>query len=912
METLSTPARRIQQRLILEELTRQRASGDHERYIETFRRATVDANPHQIEAVVFALNRLPHGGALMCDEVGLGKTIEAGLIISELRARKAEKILIVVPVALARQWQVELEDLFSVPSTILEKSNFEEHGNRPGVFIVGRELAGSQARAPILRERGPWDLIIVDEAHEMLGGLYKRFRLKTGLYQENLKIGGAKRAGWLKVLLQGFPTLLLTATPLQNNLFELWSLVHFLDRDSTILGPFHEFATLYVSRNGRELKPERLEAIKARLSEVVCRSLRRQVSPFLKVPFVKRTCETLDFSPRGYQTELYQAVSKWLARPDMVIYRYSARALTTLQVRRRMGSSPRALLHNINSMCERALELINDPEKRGKRPLGGLQKDLAELQSLRALAQKADREPDPKLHLLLRVLKKVQDRADATGGSDKLVVFTESKRTLQSIVAYLEKQGLAHQVTSFSGGNEGDRADEALHRWMEEVGSTLSPEAMPGPEACRRAALVHEFKTRTRILVATEAGAKGLNLQFCSCMVNYDLPWNPQRVEQRIGRIHRYGQTQDVLIFNFVNLGNAAESRVYALLKDKLHLFEGLFGASDEILGLMGALDLERRVDELLRTRPDDTSIAFDELELDLDALDVRFASVRKAANDMLGTLRPDTQARLKGLGESFASSLSRYDESLLHLLRLEDPALEVQEPLAGNVVIRTGDRTFRLGAGEVGEPLHLSHPYLAALAAQVDAETSNRLFLFQGPAAGLWEAYLVRFTGMESVEHLVLVGEGDLESALSQARPVGDEPLEALPPDHDRLRAHLADLKATVESRQQSQANRRLRLIEGREADLRKFWKHEESELLKAVEKQRSAQRNARDAKAMQAAQGELKTLKTRLTQHQNQQLLRLAELREGLEAERDSLHQARYLQTEVKRLFAVRVDPL
>ena len=122
-------ARRFLQRLILEELTRQRPSDDYERYLETFRRATVDANPHQIEAVIFALDRLQHGGALMCDEVGLGKTIEAGLVISELRARGAERVLIVVPVALARQWQVELEDLFSVrPADDLTKPTADSSG----------------------------------------------------------------------------------------------------------------------------------------------------------------------------------------------------------------------------------------------------------------------------------------------------------------------------------------------------------------------------------------------------------------------------------------------------------------------------------------------------------------------------------------------------------------------------------------------------------------------------------------------------------------------------------------------------------------------------------------------------------------------------------------------------------------
>jgi adenine-specific DNA-methyltransferase len=449
-DELGLAARRIQQRLIVEELTRRRASDDYERYLETFRRATVDANPHQIEAVVFALNRLSHGGALLCDEVGLGKTIEAGLVLSELRARGAERILVIVPLSLGRQWQVELEDLFSIPSVILEKSNFEDHDEKTGVFIVGREFASTESRATLLRERGPWDLIIVDEAHELLGGLYKRFRRSTGAYNHDLSRGHGRRAGWLKVLIEGTPTLLLTATPLQNNLFELWSLVHFLDQTHTILGPFDEFAALYVNRNGRETKPERLEPLKSRLSEVVCRSLRHQVSPFLKVPFVKRTCETMDFSPPGQQSELYTAVTRWLARPDMVIYRFSARALTTLQVRRRMGSSPRALLHNINTMFERASELMADPEKRGNRPLHLIQRDMTELQNLQRLAERANQQPDPKLRLLLRVLDNVSARAQASGASDKLVVFTESKQTLKAIVTFLAQQGMTDQVPTFS------------------------------------------------------------------------------------------------------------------------------------------------------------------------------------------------------------------------------------------------------------------------------------------------------------------------------------------------------------------------------------------------------------------------------------------------------------------------------
>jgi superfamily II DNA or RNA helicase len=902
-------ARKVRQRLILEELTRQRPSDDYERYLETFRRATVDANPHQIEAVVFALNRLQHGGALLCDEVGLGKTIEAGLVLSELRARGAERLLIIVPVALARQWQVELEDLFSISSTILEKSTLGEFGGQPGVYIIGREFAGSEARASFLRENGPWDLVIVDEAHEMLGGLHQRFAKRTGKYQGNLKVGSAKRAAWLKHLIEGYPILLLTATPLQNNLYELWSLVHFVDQDCTILGPIQEFTTLYVESKGRAVKEERLEAMRARLSEVVCRSLRREVSPFLKVPFVRRTCETLDFSPPGRQSELYEAVTAWLAWPDMAVYQYQSRALTTLQVRRRMGSSPRALHSILQTMSRRAEELIADPEKRGKRSLGQLQRDLKELRELSDMAAEATRQRDPKLDLLVRVLANVEERARVSGCSDKLVVFTESVKTLETIVAHLEKTGYAGQVTAFSGQNSGPRLEEAIARWEAEVGSKLSAQSRPGPEARERAALVYEFRTRSRVLVATEAGAKGLNLQFCSCMVNYDLPWNPQRVEQRIGRVHRYGQTHDVVIFNFINLANLAEKRVYRLLRDKLHLFDGLFGASDEILGMVAtALHLESRVDELLRTRPD-VGRAFDELEHDIDELQARCARAQATARGLLEDLRPDVQARLKGIGETFASSLSRFDEHILQLLKLEDPAMTVAESEDGAVQVRTAGREYWLGAAMQGrgESLHLEHPDFRSLAAAITERTELSHLYFSGPVAGHWRAYLARFTGIEPEEHLLLWGPGDLQAALEQACFIREEPWDENDP---QLAEQLDERRVTIEGRQGARAQRRLRLLEGREADLRRFWQAEEDDLVRRIERSRAAQRMAKSAAESARAQAQTRKLRGQLTSLQNQRRARIADFQVRIAEERERLHEARFLKTEVRPLLAVTIS--
>jgi superfamily II DNA or RNA helicase len=176
---------RIRQRLLIEELTRKRRSTDAERFVEVFRRSTVDPNPHQIEAAMFALQRLQDGGALLCDEVGLGKTIEAGLVITQLRAKGKNQILIIVPLSLARQWQVELQDLFSTNSTIIGKEMVEQQTVR-GVCIVGREAASTARTRQWLESIGPWDLIVVDEAHEMFANIYTRFSKHAGDYQKTL------------------------------------------------------------------------------------------------------------------------------------------------------------------------------------------------------------------------------------------------------------------------------------------------------------------------------------------------------------------------------------------------------------------------------------------------------------------------------------------------------------------------------------------------------------------------------------------------------------------------------------------------------------------------------------------------------------------------------------------------------
>ena len=188
--------------------------------------------------MAFALSRLSEGGALLCDEVGLGKTIEAALLLTQLKAEGKTNVLIIVPLPLARQWQVELKDLFSLRSIVIGSENIGLH-SEPGIYITGREFAGSPRWSAELAKRN-WDLVVIDEAHELLGGLYRRFSSRDGSYQTNSKKGKARRAGLIKQLVGNCPVILLTATPLQNNLFEIWSLVHIVDRASISLGDLHQ------------------------------------------------------------------------------------------------------------------------------------------------------------------------------------------------------------------------------------------------------------------------------------------------------------------------------------------------------------------------------------------------------------------------------------------------------------------------------------------------------------------------------------------------------------------------------------------------------------------------------------------------------------------------------------------------
>ena len=615
--TLSTP---FQRRLLVEEFTRLRRADDIRRYAASQRRGRVDANPHQVDAVAFALERIPEGGCILADEVGLGKTIEAGLIIAQLMAEGLRRVLLIVPKALMGQWQTELYQLFGFTVKIGEMNPEAFTGD--GIFVVNREFAGGVRGAPLLSSADPFELAIIDEAHELFSGIYKRFD-RAGEYQDDAKM--AQTAHRVRNLLKErqTPVLLLTATPMQNNLEELWGLVHYVERTDYLLGNLPTYRQMFSvpSREEDGLPQELAFDLRNRLKSVVQRSLRRQAQAFLEVPFVERFAKTVEYQLSAEERQLYNDVTEWLMRPELLSYTTGTRRLLVVGFHRRMASSFAALRTSLQNVANRlrtelesggedgwqgAIEIFAadleelpeeldsyledseaQPDQSGEQQQPRDPEKIAEeLELLESFIQRASElQEDSKSSCLLTTLSVIRDREEQGVGTGKVVIFTESLETQNYLQSYLLKNGYSPQdITLFRGSNDQPGASEALAKWETEVAATLHPSQLPPPDVAVRLALVHEFRTRSRIFIATEAGAKGLNLQFCESLINYDLPWNPQRIEQRIGRVHRYGQKLSVFVFNLIDRGNEAATLTFEILSRKLDLFGKVLDASDDVL----------------------------------------------------------------------------------------------------------------------------------------------------------------------------------------------------------------------------------------------------------------------------------------------------------------------------------------
>ncbi|MDO9593240.1 MAG: SNF2-related protein [Erysipelotrichaceae bacterium] len=632
----------------------------------------VDLNPHQVDAALFAMKSPLSNGALLADEVGLGKTIEAGLVLAQHWSERKRRILLIVPASLRTQWRAELDEKFYIKSTILESTNFNR-AKKSGVlnpFDIRDEvvicsfnfasLKGNEVHAT------PWDLVIIDEAHR-LRNVYK-----------SSNITGAR----LKRALSGKRKLLLTATPLQNNLMELYGLVSIIDEH--VFGDARTFRDMYVSVANEEI---RNRALKTRLQQFCKRTLRKQVTEY--VNYTSRIAILQEYIPTADEEKLYNLVSSYLQTERLFALPQGQRTLITLVLRKLLASSSFAISGTLSSLIDRleALlkgldtqlefgedydtfdELLEEQEESDDSLIIGLEQDRDavsdELQKLKEYAELAKSiTNNAKGDNLLTALQKGFDETEKRGGQRKAVIFTESRRTQDYLLNLLSDNGYANSIIFLNGSNNDEISKRIYVEWKERH---KSDGIISGSrQADLKAAVVEEFRDRASILIGTEAAAEGINLQFCSLIVNYDLPWNPQRIEQRIGRCHRYGQKNDVVVINFLNRKNAADVRVFELLDKKFRLFSGLFGSSDEVLGsIESGIDFEKRIAEIYQTCKSTEEIQgeFDQLQ---EELSERInETIMAARQSILENFDEEVAARLKGCQADTLAGLDKFSRWL-------------------------------------------------------------------------------------------------------------------------------------------------------------------------------------------------------------------------------------------------------
>ncbi len=663
------------------ELTKKCSSNSIEKLASTLADAQVEPKPHQIDAALFAFKSPLSKGAILADEVGLGKTIEAGIVISQKWAEHNRKILIIVPSTLRKQWHQELLEKFFLHSTIMESKSFNEYIKQgkfnpfvqDGIIITSYNFVRNKDHYV---KAINWDLVIVDEAHRL-----------RNVYKNSNRIARA-----IKDAISTSPKILLTATPLQNSLLELYGLVSFIDEYT--FGDFKSFKSQFAKLSDDRM--DQFNDLKQRLGPICKRTLRKQVLEYIN--YTNRKALTQEFYPSDKEQQLYDSVTTYLQRTDLKALPPGQRLLMTLILRKLLSSSSFAIAGTLRSLIDKlkdmlakaehgtlseevfqdfegydelADELEEEESKKGqiltKEDIAEIKAEMEELTIYAELAESIRH--NSKGDVLLTALKNGFEEMKKLGAQEKALIFTESKRTQDYLLSILSQTEYKDKVVLFNGSNNDSLSKKIYTEWLDRHKGS---ERITGSKtADKRAALVDYFKEAASIMIATEAASEGLNLQFCSLVVNYDLPWNPQRIEQRIGRCHRYGQKFDVVVINFLNKRNAADERVYELLREKFKLFDGVFGASDEVLGsIESGVDFEKRINEIYQNcrRLEEIQQAFDQLQKELEfQIDEKMKATRQK---LLDNFDQEVHEKLKiNLIES-REYLSRYEYWLMQLTR--------------------------------------------------------------------------------------------------------------------------------------------------------------------------------------------------------------------------------------------------
>lgn len=544
---------------------------------ERWRRVGLVPYQHQLSTVRRALGEM-RGRVILADEVGLGKTIEAGMILKEYMLRGlVKKALILTPASLCRQWAAELSQKFEI-YPVLSRGNFD--WRRYEVVVASIDTAKQPQNRQQLQEIY-YDLVVVDEAH----------KLKNPATQNRQLLSCIRKKFFL----------LLTATPLQNDLKELFYLISLLRPGQ--LGSYRSFRRHFMQDKRVAKNHEELRNL---LKEVMIRNKR---GPQISLP--PRRVATLPFTPSPEEREFYQAVTDFVRKEYRKGEKAAVNPLTLLTLQREVCSSSFAAAKTLFRLLEKTCLKNSAAEAPGPAfrhlspfTVAGANNSLGEQEKILRLMEMAKRlKENAKMNLVEEILRQMS--------GEKVLIFTEFLATQKYIESRLKRQGIS--ALTFDGSLSASKKDFTLGRFREDP--------------------------RYQALVCTESGGEGINLQFCRVMINYDLPWNPMRLEQRIGRIHRLGQTRETYIYNLVSQGTI-EERLLRLLEEKLRLFEVVIGDLQRIIDYFGkGRSFEYRIMKAL---------AEAETEKDLDH-------------------------RLADLGEEMVGSMQTRDEIAIDQLLFED-----------------------------------------------------------------------------------------------------------------------------------------------------------------------------------------------------------------------------------------------
>lgn len=499
----------------------------NDKLLPTLASSNMEIYPYQLAAALFALRSPYLKGVVLCDEGGLGKTFEALLIVVQKWYEGRERILLTVPTHLIGQWKEVLEDYFTIPAFFIDseqvweaelKSGSANPFSQRGIVVTTYDFANAKNDA--LRDIA-WDTTVFDEADALC----------------HIYTGENKMATALKEAVADAYKILVTPTPILTDIRDIYGLIYFIDE--TALPDIDSFYERYFR------KPENYSELYERVSKYCFRTLRSQVSSYVKLP--RRIPIMAYYEPTAVEQELYNLVDTYLKKPVKIAYPQMDIYDLTLRFTRTLSSSTTAMTKLLEGVIERL-------KKQERTPV--VDAELAEFERMAEVGR--DIKSTAKGENLLAALHIGFAELKKLGAKKKALIFTESLTTQQYLFRLLTEHG--YKALTFHGGKSRELT-----------------------------AIKNRFRDEADILITTDLAAKGPNFEFCSFVINYDLPYNTLTLDQRINRCHRKGQQSDVIVLSFINPNNYDDVRTLELINKRVLQFDRIFGMSDDVVGNFGA-----------------------------------------------------------------------------------------------------------------------------------------------------------------------------------------------------------------------------------------------------------------------------------------------------------------------------------